>query len=471
MHDIQGNSGSNADDNDSSSNSERTDTQTAVVNKIQVEADDDDNPFLGSRGPSRYRALSRAFEARMDMAHVSRGVRWPIPPDYYDEDEESYGRNPIRPRSILSDLRDVQSPQPEQGDEEAPEPIINSKDLESEKHSNNSEQLLDESNNPFLDDEDDDSSYDYENDEMLVAAQHARGLSAKQDMATLRLGVRIPIPSNYYDRVYDEDEEDGEAWDMSIQPRNLLHALFYVDDKDELVVDKRENTQRTDVTPLNRDIPYHLSDLFTPPQNLNASYSLPSYKTESTREVTKFVEGSAQADYASPTQPEDYDSEDADNFSDVSNINENEEPPSFHNELADGKAEDFVDVNEETISDEMSEYTLSTDNTRSEEENASPANLSTPGRAPSLDNTIRDQNEMVTPKTLDKDEMPPEMSVSLKHSITHEDSGGRRKRRRTDGAITDAGCFLSTSECKHITDYGKTCKSHDRTRTGKKEGN
>src|SRR5689334_7246376 len=65
----------------------------------------------------------------------------------------------------------------------------------------------------------------------------------------------------------------------------------------------------------------------------------------------------------SPTQPEDYDSEDADNFSDVSNINENEEPPSFHNELADGKVEDFVDVNEETISDEMSEYTLSTDNT------------------------------------------------------------------------------------------------------------
>ena len=68
MHRIQGNSESKVDDSDSNINSEGTEDQT---DKIQVEADDDNNPFLGSRGPSRYRALSRAFEARMDMAHVS----------------------------------------------------------------------------------------------------------------------------------------------------------------------------------------------------------------------------------------------------------------------------------------------------------------------------------------------------------------------------------------------------------------
>ena len=54
---------------------------------------------------------------------------------------------------------------------------------------------MDEGNNPFLEDENDDPSYDYENDAMLAAAQHALGLSAKQDMATLRwcLGWRPEI--------------------------------------------------------------------------------------------------------------------------------------------------------------------------------------------------------------------------------------------------------------------------------------
>ena len=71
MHRIQGNSESKVDDSDSNINSEGKEDQPAMVHKIQVEADDDNNPFLGSRGPSRYRALSRAFEARMNMAHVS----------------------------------------------------------------------------------------------------------------------------------------------------------------------------------------------------------------------------------------------------------------------------------------------------------------------------------------------------------------------------------------------------------------
>ena len=86
-----------------------------------------------------------------------------------------------------------------------------------------------------------------------------------------------------------------------------------------------------------------------------------------------------------------------------------------------------------------------------------------------MDNTIRDQNEVMTPKTLDKDEIPSEVSRSLKHTIRHEDSRyesqlmywcryttvidgylqplrrGKRKRRRSEGAITDTEGFLSVS--------------------------
>ena len=66
----------------------------------------------------------------------------------------------------------------------------------------------------------------------------------------------------------------------------------------------------------------------------------------------------------SPRQPDECDnSGDADNVSNVSKISESKDPHLFYDDLTNRKVEDFVYINEETITDEMSEYTLSTDNT------------------------------------------------------------------------------------------------------------
>jgi len=69
--------------------------------------------------------------------------------------------------------------------------------------------------------------------------------------------------------------------------------VYYVNDENKQIFDKQKNTRRTDMTPLNQGIVYSTNDLFTPQQRISENCYSALYAPESTREVTKRIEGSS----------------------------------------------------------------------------------------------------------------------------------------------------------------------------------